>query len=465
MSDQLDALRKELESNLRGDVLFDDLSRTLYSTDASFYEIVPAGVVRPKDVDDIVATVQACGGQRISITPRGAGTGLTGGAVGDGMQLDLSRYQRGISDLDPTGRTVRVEPGVVLDDLNRALAGHGLQFAPDVATSSRATIGGMIANNSCGAHSVVYGRTADHVAELTCVLADGSTVTWGNDGGTTGGLPGQIRTTLEQVRDRYRDQIVARYPNILRKNSGYGLDRLLAAEPRIDPATIVCGSEGTLCVVAQAVLTLTPLPKTQGLLVVEFARLLDALSAVPPALDHGPAAVELIDRMILTAARRADPRSVSGFVTGDPEAILVVELFDDDERSLGERLERLESELSANAAVTGRTRLTDAAGQAQVWSARKQGLGLLMSRPGDAQPYGFRRGHGCRSAAAAGLHRALRRVAGGARGARGQLLRTRQRGLPARAAGVEPEAGLQTSSACGPLAKRWPTWCWSSAGR
>ena len=402
--DRADALKRELQENLRGEVCFDDLARTLYATDASLYEITPLGVAVPRDVSDVVAAARACRRAGVSITPRGAGTGLTGGAVGPGLQLDLSKYFRRVDHLDPQGRTVCVGAGVVLDRLNALAAAHGLQFAPDVATSSRATIGGMIANNSCGAHSLVYGRTVDHLLELTCVLSDGSVVTWPTRSGRTPCRPSspaetrptrrsaatsRIAETLANVRDRYRDRIVARYPRILRSNGGYGLDRLVADDPAVNPATIVCGSEGTLCVVVEAVLKLTPLPPARGLAVIEYGRLLDALAAVPLLLEHAPAAVELLDFMILAAARKADPHCLGGLMEGDPQAVLLVEMFDEHDGRLGERLHSLEHEASTGTGAVACTLLTGADHQDRVWNARKRGLGLLMSRPGDHQPYGF----------------------------------------------------------------------------
>jgi len=402
---EADVLRRELQRDLGGQAHFDDLTRTLYATDASIYEILPVGVLVPRNTADVAAAVQACGRAGVSVTPRGAGTGLAGGAVGPGLQIDLSRHFRHIADLDPVKRTVRVGAGVVLDELNAVLAPHGLQFAPDVATSSRATLGGMIANNSCGAHSVIYGRTVDHVWSLTCVLSDGSVVTWSRDetarveggaGAARSELPERIVETLDRVRNQYREQIEKRYPKILRKNGGYGLDRLLTGGAPVNPCTIICGSEGTLCIVVEAVLNLIPLPRHKALLLLQYDELLAALGEVPAILQHGPAAVELTDRMLLAAARRAQGSQGGGaransadMLTGDPAGVLVAELYDDDARRLGERLDGLDRAMAAAGTATRRTRVTDPAQQAGVWDLRKRGLGLLMSRPGDEQPYGF----------------------------------------------------------------------------
>ena len=173
------ALERELRASFAGELRTDALARVLYSTDASIYEMVPDGVAFPKSVADVVACVRLCVQHGVPLTARGAGTGLTGGAVNRGLQLDCSRHLNRILEIDPAARTAHVEAGVVLDELNAAIKLHGLQFAPDVATASRATIGGMIANNSAGAHSVLYGRTVDHLLSVDVVLADGSTCTWG----------------------------------------------------------------------------------------------------------------------------------------------------------------------------------------------------------------------------------------------------------------------------------------------
>ncbi|MCH7720703.1 MAG: FAD-binding protein [Planctomycetes bacterium] len=402
---QGDELFAILKRTVRGDVCFDDLSRTIYATDASLYEIIPTGVVAPKDVVDVVATVKACRACKIPIVSRGGGTGLTGGAVGGGVILDCSRYLNTIGPVDVRRRRVRVGAGVVLDDLNDALTKHGLQFAPDVATSSRATIGGMIANNSCGSRSIVYGRTVDHLAEVTVVLSDGSIATWGTsqaaalvdkppvapDGSNGhGSAADRIEHALADIRDRYREEIEQRFPKVLRRNGGYGLDRLVEIAPGMDPSRIVCGSEGTLCVVTEAVLNLVPLPLAKALCVLHFNSLSDALGMAPALLEHRPAAIELVDRMILNAARRSRSFARRGaFIQGDPAAILIVELFDDHDDRLRNRLQALTREVERDGRAYAVTQVTDPAEQTHVWQMRKNGLGLLMSQPGDRQPYAF----------------------------------------------------------------------------
>jgi len=388
------ALHAALEHSVAGDVCFDRLHRSLYSTDASIYAITPVGVLLPRSAGDVVAAVDACRELRVPIVPRGAGTGLTGGAVGSGLQIDFSRYMNAIGELDSDARTVRVQPGVVLDELNRELAPHGLQFAPDVATSSRATVGGMIANNSCGAHSVLYGRTGDYVLELKVVLSDGSTVTCGGDGWQARTeLQRNIAAELEHVRTEYRQETAARFPEIPRHSGGYALDRLCRQDETGDPTAILCGSEGTLGIVTEAVLGLEPLPVCKGILAVHFGatgNVFESLGVTPRVLEHNPAAVELIDRLIIEAAfsNRALERH-RHLIVGSPDAVLIVEFYDESADGLAARMDTLERELKADGIGSAYTRAESPQDQAGIWQIRKSGLGLLMSKPGDDQPCAF----------------------------------------------------------------------------
>jgi FAD/FMN-containing dehydrogenase/Fe-S oxidoreductase len=384
-------LAARLRRELAGDVRFDALIRTIFSTDASIYEIIPTGVVFPRSVDDVVRTVRACAEAGVPVVGRGGGTGLAGGAIGSGLIVDFSRHMQRIGRLDVEARTVEVEPGVVLDELNAALAPHGLHFAPDVATSSRATIGGMIANNSCGAHSVVFGRTVDHVTRLDLLTAEGELVSFG-DGGTARGADRRraFETRLAELRDENFDEIDRRFPKILRSNGGYGLDRLGPPGMPADAIKILCGSEGTLGIIVGATLRLTPLPKRTGLVVLHYGKLLDSLGAVPAILAHKPAAVELVDRLILHARHMLPAvEKRCHFLEGDPEAILVVEFYDEDEAAIAARVDRLLADAGAMHGTYATRRVLDRAGQADVWNLRKAGLGLLLSRPGDVQPYDF----------------------------------------------------------------------------
>lgn len=396
-------LLEELRSAISGEVRSDALSRALYATDASIYEIVPDAVVLPKSTTDVSAAVRICAKHGVPITPRGAGTGLSGGCVNRGIQLDCSRYLNRILHIDSEARTARVEPGVVLDQLNAELKPYGLHFSPDVATASRATIGGMIANNSAGAHSIVVGRTSDHVLGVDVVLADGSVWTWGQgknhrrDAGATqesdagdNPLARRCEEVLATVARDYADQIETRFPKVFRRNGGYALDRLRLDGGRLNVEQVVVGSEGTLCVVVGATLNLLPLPKHQGLLVVHYDDLLSSLKSVPTILKHQPAAIELVDQLILdgTKGNPAMQRR-RGFLDGDPAAILIVEFYDDHAEKVSRRLHDLANDLKSQSIGYAWPILTEPERQADVWEIRQAGTGLLMSRPGDSQPYDF----------------------------------------------------------------------------
>ncbi len=385
-----DALCRDLGSRISGAVRFDRLYRTLYATDASIYEIVPTGVVLPRDVDDVIATVNCCRKYDVPMVARGGGTGLTGGAIGGGVLIDFSRFMTGVWEVDPDGRSVRVHPGVVLDELNAQLVEHGVFFAPDLSTSSRATIGGMIANNACGAHSVLFGRTVDHVVELTVVLSDGSVVRWPHDQTNGDGRRAEIDRQVNDIVTGVCDDIRARYPNILRKNGGYALDRVLGVRDRLGVGTLICGSEGTLGVVVEARLKLTNVPRCRGLVLVHFDDLFAALDATPVFLEYEPAAIELIDRLIMEAALR-DPslKGDLGFVTPQTQAIMAIEWFADTEADLRDRINGFVDDMGRRSIGFLRQPMFDLRQQHTVWEMRKRGLGLLMSRAGDVQPYAF----------------------------------------------------------------------------
>ncbi|MBK8267575.1 MAG: FAD-binding protein [Planctomycetes bacterium] len=393
---------EEIRAAISGDIRADQLSRAIYSSDASIYEIVPDAVVMPKTIADVQEAIRACARHRVPITARGAGTGLAGGAVNRGIILDLSRHMNRILDVDPVARTARVEPGVVLDELNAALKSQGLHFAPDVATSSRATIGGMIANNSCGAHSVLYGRTVDHVLAVEVVLADGEHTTWGTWSmenrvaqeraiSASSSIRLGAESVLKAIAQDCTPEIAARFPKVMRSNGGYALDRLrILDDGRPNIESLICGSEGTLAVVVGATLNLTPLPKCRGIVVAHFRELLDALSATPAALAHGPAAVELLDKLILDAARQNPVMQRRRWVVeGDPKGLLIIELYDDNMATLQARLSAVAADLKSRGMGYAWPVLLNLGEQEDLWHIRKSGLGLLMSRPGDRQTYDF----------------------------------------------------------------------------
>lgn len=359
------------------EVRTDDLTRVLYATDASIYRIEPLAVAFPRNAEETGRLLAAAADEGIEITPRGAGTGLAGGAVGSGLVVDLARRNREISELDRETRTVRVGAGVVLDQLNAALDPHGLWFGPDVATSSRATLGGMIGNNSSGAHAPVYGTTVDHVVALEVALADG-TVAWvGRDSGELRDLTSSADTLVAGVGA----EIGGRQPAGLAKRwPGYGFDRALASPG--DLSRLVTGSEGTLAAVTTAVVTVVPRPSRRGLGVVFFASVADAMAAAVEVARLEPAAVEHLDRMVLdqTAGQRAfaEARGLLELDDRPAESVLLVEFFDD----VDDRL----AELAGSGLGDRRLVLTDRARQTLVWGLRKAGLSLLTGRAGSAKP-------------------------------------------------------------------------------
>jgi FAD/FMN-containing dehydrogenase/Fe-S oxidoreductase len=399
----IDALRRDLESAIDGEVRFDPISRALYSTDASVYQIEPLGVVVAKSRDDVVRTVTICAKHRCPLTMRGGGTSQAGQAIGSGVIVDTSKYFNRILEVNPTERWTRVEPGVVLDELNAALRPQNLRFAPDISTASRATIGGMMANNSAGARSVLYGKTIDHVLEQHVVLSDGSLAHFRPL------EPDQVdelcaRDSLEgacyrEVRRMVREnveEIDRRYPKVLRRVGGYNLDALVAAcgPDRAAPfnmAKLMVGSEGTLGVVLEAKLALVPLPRFKAVLAIQFADLLEALEATPVILTHGPSAIEVMDRFILGHTRQsaALEKMKRTFIDGDPEALLCVELYAEAKDDLPPRLDAIERDLTARRLGYRYHRALDAASQSAIWSLREAALGLSMAMKGDAKSLSF----------------------------------------------------------------------------
>ncbi len=413
-------LEPALRTAIDGEVRFDRISRAIYSTDASVYQIMPLGVVIPRSRDDVFHTVKLCGERGVSITPRGGGTSQAGQAVGAGVQLDFSKYLNRVLVLNPGEQWVRVEPGIVLDDLNAALKPYGLWLPLDISTSDRATVGGMIANNSSGTRSVVYGKTLDYVEELTVVLADGSVVEMRpldeSDVAAKCAQPnreGDCYRTVRRLAGEHAAEVERRYPKILRRVGGYNLDEFVlrrvpadgpagpAAWPIAQPfngspvqrfnlARLIVGSEGTLAVVLDAKLRLAPLPPQRAIAVVHFNDLLEALAATPFILQHRPSAVEVVDRFILDTTRgRTEFEPLRDFIVGDPAAVLIVEFFANGDESLSDRLTRLECDLRERSLGYHSHRATEPAAQAKIWRLRRAALGLSMSERGDAKAVSF----------------------------------------------------------------------------
>src|ERR1700722_2405907 len=360
------------------DVAFDNLTRQLYATDASIYQVEPAAVAFPRNANQASAIIRAAADASVSVIPRGAGTGLIGGALGEGIIIDFSRHNRRISDLNLEKRTVRVGAGVVLDQLNAFLKPHGFCFGPDVATSSRATLGGMIANNSSGSHVPFYGVTADHVVSLEIVLADGRIA---ETSVTDSALVAQ-RSLARKLILEHAAEINERLPgDLLKRWPGYGLDRFLREPENL--CHLFAGSEGTLAAIVSAEVKIVPLPKAKGVGIIFFASVAEAMQATVELLDLKPAAIEHVDRVLFDQTRGQlqfqAARDLLELDARPCESLLMVEFFDE---NVPGRL----AALAQKKAGLRTTILNNATEINLVWAMRKAGLSLLTGCAGDAKP-------------------------------------------------------------------------------
>lgn len=379
-------LLHDLESALgAGNAAADQMTRILYSTDASNYQIMPLAVTFPRDADDVVAVHETARAHGVPVLPRGGGSALAGQAVGEAIIMDFTRHMRRVRGVNAEAGTVDVEPGLILGGLNAQLASLGLMFGPDPASAERAAIGGLIGNNATGAHSIQYGMTADHVARLQVVLADGE-LCWLD--AETAALQ-RIRATIGELAVEHAGHIAARFPKTWRTVAGYALDKIDPAAPDLN--WLLCGSEGTLATVVRAQLQLVECPSSERkrLALVHFDSLRAALEATPRILELEPAAIELMDKFLLDKTRAAAGyRDRLTFVSGDPAAILVVE-FVGDENKLRFCLSQLRA-LCRRLGYRGAVTIAETpAQQDDVWTVRKAGLGLMMSERSEAKPISF----------------------------------------------------------------------------
>ncbi len=383
---RIEELSRKLRGQIRGEVRESLVDRTIYSTDASNYRVLPEAVVIPKNRQDVEITVSEASARDIPVTVRGAGTSLAGQAVGEGVILDLSKYMNGIINVDSGGKKVRVEPGITIDGLNRSLAPLGLMFGPDPSSASVATVGGAVANNATGAHSILYGMAGDHVISSNAVLADGSPLELsrenyekrGGGNGIAENLFEKLATLIKENGELVRNDFSRHW----RRASGYSLNYFLDRE--FNPAKLLASSEGTLAVSTDFELNLVKKPRSSALCVISFREIPEAMDSVSEILSRNPSAIELIDGTLIGLARRKKgfSRAVS-FIEGTPGAILVVEFQGDDERQNGEKAKSLaESAVPGAAAfpVLGREE------QKKIWDVRKAGLGILMSDRGKQKP-------------------------------------------------------------------------------
>jgi len=387
----------ELHKHFTGDIRLDLASRILYSTDASIYQIEPTGVALPRTQEDLIAAVELAAKYKIPVLPRGAGTSLAGQAIGNALILDCSRWLDHIVEINPEEHYAIVEPGVVLSNLNQVASQYGLQYGPDPASAERATMGGIIANNATGAHSLLYGMTADHLISADVIMADGSIGLLGERSTLDNSLVSSLYSSALQIRENYADVITKQWPTTWRNSAGYRLNYLLpwspskpsqwdGEYPAINPlhvnlAPLLAGSEGTLAVIRRAKVNLVPKPKYTILAVLSYQSNADACDDVPRMLMHHPSAVELVPQMILRLARGVPEYARQmGWVVGDPAALLVIEFSGDQPSALRDAAHKIGDVLTIAESKED---------QARVWNIRKVGLGLLDSRPQSMRPVAF----------------------------------------------------------------------------
>src|SRR5438876_4369103 len=341
-------LYHRLKSRVNGEVRFDRASRLMYSTDASIYEIEPIGVVIPRTHDDVFATMEIARDFKVPVLPRGAGTSLAGQTVGDAVVIDMSKCLNRVLEVNSEERWAIVEPGVVQEQLNLHLKPMGFLFGPDTSTANRATIGGMMGNNSAGSHSIIYGKTIDHVLQMDVVLASGEGRTLREmkfeEAAVRGGLEGRIA----DIVNANRDEIDRRFPKIMRRVSGYNLDEFVR-NGKFNLVKLVVGSEGTLAAVHQAKVRIEPRPPATAVCVVHFADLVESIRASDIILPFKPPSIELLDDMIMNLGRNSlEISRLMRFLEGNPAAVLVVEFYGENESEVRSKLDAMEAALKRN---------------------------------------------------------------------------------------------------------------------
>jgi FAD/FMN-containing dehydrogenase/Fe-S oxidoreductase len=419
MDELIPEIVAKLESSITGEVKTDPVTRVLYSTDASIHKIVPMGVVFPRNIDELIPIVKLSNQYNIPLIPRGSGSSLAGQAVGSGVIIDCSRYVNRLVQINREEQTAIVEPGLILDDLNREAKKYNLRFGPDPASSERATLGGSIGNNATGAHSILYGMTADHIISAEVVLADGTVtnlkpisidharrIVNGVINTTSSNIEKQIYQSALQIQNEYQEDIKKSWPLTWRRVSGYNLNYLIPWSPTAPPqwdlgqipyppvlpntinlAQLLAGSEGTLGIIRNATLRLVPLKKHTIISVINFLSIVDACEIVPKILKLSPSAVELIPQSLIHLARSVPAYANQlTFVIGDPAALLGVEFSSDDPQILSDQVIKLNKlcNWSSKPFIAETPEQ-----QKQVWDVRNVGLGILMSRLGDYKPISF----------------------------------------------------------------------------
>lgn len=389
-------LEQRLRAEIDGDVLFDQFSRGRYSTDASAYQIEPIGVTIPQSLNDVKKIVAVANETAVPILARGGGTSQCGQTVGEAVVMDVSSNLNKVLEFDPEERTVWVEPGIVLDHLNEYLKPHGLWFPVDVSTASRATIGGMTGNNSCGARSLHYGTMRDNVIAIDALLPDGSHMHFGElppsleDAGFSAHHLILAQNLLALGRQE-AEEIDARFPKLCRRVGGYNIDALVPSNKPVNLAHLLVGSEGTLAYSTRIKLKLWPIPKHKVLGICHFPTFYQAMESTQHLVTLGAAAVELVDRTMIELSREIPlfRPTMDKAIKGDPEAVLLVEFAGDDREKLLEQLQSLVGRMADLGFDGGVTEVTDTVFMKEVWEVRKAGLNIMMSMKGDGKPISF----------------------------------------------------------------------------
>ncbi len=400
----MNSIFEQLAQKLEGDLFVDDVNKILYSTDASAYKETPLAIARPKNKNDLQELIRFASANDTYLIPRTAGTSLAGQVVGGGIIVDVSKYFTEIIEINEQERWVRVQPGVILDELNKELISIGLFFAPETSTSNRCMLGGMVGNNSCGAHSLIYGSTRDHLLEVKAMLSNGEEVVFSeidNDkfqakckqDDLEGSIYKKLKDALED--EEIKNEIKEQFPDPIleRRNTGYAIDILLDSKPftenapKFNMSKLLAGSEGTLALTTELKLNLVPLPpKEKALICIHHESLDESFDANIVALKHQPDAIELMDKIILDCTKtNIEHLKNRFFVKGDPGAILCIEFSKHSREELDEITENLIHDIK-NAGYGYHYPVLYGNDIKKVWALRKAGLGLLSNLPGDAKP-------------------------------------------------------------------------------
>jgi FAD/FMN-containing dehydrogenase/Fe-S oxidoreductase len=390
---EIGAIADRLKGQIAGEVRMDRYNRLMYSTDASMYQMVPVGVVVPRDADDVEATILTAREFGVPVMPRGGGTGLAGQTTNHAIVIDFSKYMRNVLEVSPEERWARVQPGIVNNHLSAAVKQHGLMYGPDPVTSQRATIGGGIGNNSCGPHSVIYGKTLDHILEIDTILSDGTRSHFAPVNGqpledlmSQDNLEGIIYREVRRLGRDHADEIMRRFPKLLRRVMGYNLDDFMGEAP-MNLTRIAVGSEGTLVAVTEAKVNLVPLPRYKGLGVVHFTDLIECMEASVPLLEHSPSAVELIGHMIIDNCKvNAGYSHLLNNFIGDPRELLFVEFYGDSQTEVDSKLAAMKGDMEHRRLGYATMITSDPETQSRWYALRQAGLGLAMGVKGDAKP-------------------------------------------------------------------------------